>query len=146
MSDDSLSPELDQAELGVLEAFGTRRATTPGEYLYRAGDSGYDFYVILSGRAEVLVDGDGQDVVLVTHGPGRFLGELNLLSGTRVFVTVRMAEAGEVLAIPVEGLRRIIATIPRLSDKILATFMARRSELMGAAAHATRVVRVSVLS
>ena len=140
MSDDSLSPELDQAELGVLEAFGTRRATTPGEYLYRAGDSGYDFYVILSGRAEVLVDGDGQDVVLVTHGPGRFLGELNLLSGTRVFVTVRMAEAGEVLAIPVEGLRRIIATIPRLSDKILATFMARRSELMGAAAHATRVV------
>ena len=140
MSSDALSPELDEAELAVLETFGSRRFVTAGEYLYRAGDSGYDFYVVLSGRVAVLLDVDGDDKVLVTHGPGRFLGELNLLNGTRVFVTVRMAEDGELLAIPVESLRRIIATVPKLSDKILATFMARRSELMGTAAHSMRVV------
>ena len=38
--------------------------------------------------------------VLVRHGPGRFLGELNLITGMRVFVSTRVVEPGEVLVVP----------------------------------------------
>ena len=140
MSDAFLTPPLDSSDLEVLESLGTRRSVTVGEYLYRAGDTGYDFYVVLSGVIDIVLSVDGEDRVLVTHGPGRFLGELNLLSGMRVFVSARVAEAGEVLAVPVEGLRRVVATVPQLSDKILATFMARRRDLVTGAGAATRVV------
>jgi thioredoxin reductase (NADPH) len=51
-----------------------------------------------------------------------------------------VAEAGEVLVVPAQTLRRIIATEPQLSDKILATFMARRTDLLQGAAVATRVI------
>ncbi|MBV9952024.1 MAG: FAD-dependent oxidoreductase, partial [Acidimicrobiia bacterium] len=74
------------------------------------------------------------------HGPGRFLGELNLLTGMRVFVTARVAQAGEVLVLPADQLRHIIATQPGLSDVILAAFIARRTELMTGARSAIRII------
>jgi thioredoxin reductase (NADPH) len=141
MSDvDPSLPALDASELSFLEGLGTRRAIRAGDYLYRAGDAGYDFYVVLSGQVEISISTDGDERLIATHGPGRFLGELNLLTRLRVFVDARVVEAGEVLAVPVETLRRIIATQPQLSDKILATFMARRAFLMTGAASAIRVV------
>ena len=140
MSDTSVSPGLDSSELAILASMGTRRSVRAGEYLYRAGDAGYDFHVVLSGSIDIVVSVDGAERVLVTHPPGRFLGELNLLTGSRVFVSARVAEDGEVLAVPVDGLRRVIATVPNLSDKILATFMARRWELLSGASAATRVI------
>jgi thioredoxin reductase (NADPH) len=133
-------PTFDESEIAFLEPLGTRRRVAVGDYLYRAGDIGYDFYVILSGRVEIVISTDGEERLITTHGPGRFLGELNLLTGLRVFVDARVVEAGEVLAIPVGTLRRIVATQPQLSDKILATFMARRADLITDAASAIRVI------
>ena len=141
MSDaDSSLPTLDTAELALFESLGARCLVDAGDYLYRAGDKAYDFYVVLSGRVEILLDADGEDRLIATYGPGRFLGELNLLTGLRVFLSARVAEPGEVLAVPVESLRRIIATEPTLSDKILTTFMARRADLITSAAATTRVI------
>jgi thioredoxin reductase (NADPH) len=140
MDDSALSPTLDETDIARLLSLGSRRAVRAGEYLYRAGDSGYDFYVVLSGAVEVLVSADGEERVLVTHRAGAFLGELNLLTGLRVFVSTRILESGEVLAIPVDVLRRLIATEPKISDVVLTAFMARRNELLTGAASAIRVV------
>ncbi len=139
-SSDSSIPTLDAAEIAFLEPLGTRQQVDAGHYLFRAGDAGYDFYVVLSGRVEILLDADDEERAIATHGPGRFLGELNLLTGLRVFLSARVAESGEVLAVPVETLRRIIATQPQLSDKILATFMARRADLITGAPATKRVI------
>ena len=138
--DPAAFPHLDDAEIAQLEPYGRRRVVHQGQYLYRAGDSSYDFYVVLSGLVEVVLTVDGEEQIIVTHGAGRFLGELNLLTGMRVFVDARVSEPGEVLAIPADQLRRIIATEPHLSDLILATFMTRRNVLLEGAASATRVI------
>jgi len=140
MADLTTSPALDTAELATLGTLGARRRVRAGEYLFRTGDAGYDFYVVLSGRVDILLDVDGGEEVLVAHGPGRFLGELNLLTGMRVFVSARVGEPGEVLAISLESLRYVISTYPGLSDKILATFIARRNELLTGASASLRVV------
>jgi thioredoxin reductase (NADPH) len=137
---DSSTPTLDAAELAFLEPLGRRRQVDAGHYLFRAGDTKYDFYVVLSGQVEILLDADGESRLIKTHGPGRFLGELSTLTGLRAFLSARMAEPGEVLAVPVETLRRIISTEPQLSDKILATFIARRADLVVGAAATTRVI------
>src|SRR5579872_3541052 len=125
--DESAFPILDASELAGLDALGTRRTTEVGEYLYREGDTAYDFYVVLSGVVDIVIATGGEERLIASHGAGRFLGELNLLSGLRVFVSARVAEAGEVLAVPARELRRVVATQPGLSDKILAAFMARRA-------------------
>jgi thioredoxin reductase (NADPH) len=140
MTDTSGIPTFDPSEIAALEPLGTRRRIEAGEYLYREGDAAYDFYVVLSGVVEIVIGAGGEERLIVTHGSGRFLGELNMLTGLRVFVSARVVEAGEVLVVPPDALRRVIATQPRLSDKILAAFMARRADLLTGAAAATRVV------
>ena len=132
--------QLNDAELAALEPLGVRRAVSAGEYLYREGDPGYDFYVVLAGAVEIVVNAEGKDRVIARHLAGRFLGELNLLTGQRVFVSARVAESGEVLVVPRDALRRLIATDASLSDKILAAFLARRGMLMTGASSAIRVV------
>lgn len=141
LTDDTIAfPPLDDAELAVLEAFGTRRSVTAGEYLYREGDTTYDFYVISSGAVEILLRSDGEERIVARHGPGRFLGELNLLTGQRVYLSAHVVEAGEVLVVPRAALRHVIATNPGLGDTILATFLARRSGLLSGASAAIRIV------
>src|SRR5207244_6782405 len=122
-----------------LEPLGSHRTVDVGEYLYREGDPAYDFYVVLSGRVDIVLSTGGEERLIASHDRGRFLGELNLLTRQRVFVSARVVEAGEVLVVPADALRRVIATLPRLSDKILAAFLARRNALLTGAAAATRV-------
>ncbi|HEX6553079.1 MAG TPA: FAD-dependent oxidoreductase [Ktedonobacteraceae bacterium] len=133
-------PTLADSELAVLEALGTRRPVTVGEYLYREGDIAYDFYVILSGAVEIVARSDGEERIIARHRPGGFLGELNLLTGQRVYLSARVVEPGEVLVVPRAALQRVIATNPSLSDTILAAFLARRSVLLSGARAAIRVV------
>jgi thioredoxin reductase (NADPH) len=132
--------QLSDAELATLGPLGVRRAVAAGEYLYREGDASYDFYVVLSGAVEIFVNSEGKERLIVRHEAGRFLGELNLLTGQRVYVSARVAEAGEVIAVSRDALRRLIATDASLSDKILAAFLARRAILMSGAASAIRVI------
>ena len=133
-------PILTDSELAVLAALGTRRPVAEGEYLYREGDITYDFYVILSGVVEVVVHSDGEERSINRQGAGRFLGELNLLTGERVYLSARIVESGEVLVVPRVALQHVIATNPGLSDTILAAFLARRSVLLSGAAASIRVM------
>src|SRR5260370_100788 len=111
MADDAVAfPTLDDSELAGLEALGTRRSVAVGEYLYREGDTTYDFYVILSGAAEIVVRSDSEERIITRQGPGRFLGELNLLTGQRVYLSARVVETGEVIVVPTAALQHAIAS------------------------------------
>ena len=65
------------------------------------------------------------------HGPGRFLGELGLLSGQAAFVTTAAVRDAEILAVPVERLRHRVARDTVLGDLILRAYLHRRSMLIG---------------
>ncbi|MGZ4691115.1 MAG: FAD-dependent oxidoreductase [Acidimicrobiia bacterium] len=140
MEDNPTVADLTPDQLAILEQFGERRAVAAGEVLFAAGDPGYSFYVVLSGAVDIIGLFDGVETVIVQHGPGRFLGELNLLTGQRVYLTGRVAEAGEVIAIPPDEFRRLIATVPAVSDTILATLVLRRTLLLEGASKSLRVI------
>lgn len=142
MVDGDAFPILDSGDLALLDELGTRQAVAVGEYLYRAGDRAYDLFAITSGAVDILVEDDraGCERLITQHGPGRFLGELNLLTGQRVFVSARVAADGEVIRIPVAQVRQLIATNPRLGDMLLTAFMARRSVLLTGASKSLRLV------
>jgi thioredoxin reductase (NADPH) len=125
-------PRLDESRVQVLEAVGERRAVRRGEVLIAEGDPEDTFYVVLSGRVAV-VEGYGtpdQRVVRV-HGPGRFLGELGVLTGQAAFFTSVVVDDGEVLAVPADRLRELAATDPAFGDQVLRAFLVRRSLALG---------------
>jgi thioredoxin reductase (NADPH) len=125
-------PRLNEAQVVMLAARGQRRATGPGEVLFREGDRDYDFLVVLGGKvASVAGHGSPEERVISVHGRGRFLGELSLLTGEGSFYTAVTMDAGEVLAVPVRELRRFIASDPAFGDVILRAYLLRRSILIG---------------
>ncbi|HTU36864.1 MAG TPA: FAD-dependent oxidoreductase [Acidimicrobiales bacterium] len=140
MIDDQAFPQFDARDIALIADVGTRRQVAAGDYLYKEGDISYDFYVLVSAEVEILVGVDGAERVVAHHLPGRFLGELNMLTGMRVFVNARVAKSGEVIAVPRDRLRQLMATNPRLGDTILAAFIARRSILLEGAAPTIRVI------
>jgi thioredoxin reductase (NADPH) len=141
MADDlEAFPTLDPADVALVTQLGVRRQVQAGEYLFREGDVTYDFFLLISAEADILVTVDDGERVIVHHGPGRFLGELNMLSGLRVFVSARVVTAGEVVVVSRDQLRQLMATKPQLGDTILAAFVARRGLLMTGAAPAIRVI------
>ena len=133
-------PTLDPKEMALVAELGSPRQVREGEYLYREGDVTYDFFVLVSAEVDIVVTVDGGESLLVHHGPGRFLGELNMLTGLRVFVSARVVKAGEVIVVARDRLRQLMARNARLGDTILAAFMARRDWLMSGAAPAIRVI------
>ena len=122
-------PELDDATLADLEPFGEIRETAPGELLYRAGDPTPDFFVVLEGAVEIVRLDNLGEVVVATHGARRFIGELNLLTGQRAFLTARVAQPGRVLVIPLPTLRQLMSTRPDFSDTVFKALVARREIL-----------------
>src|SRR5439155_23254185 len=114
MADDVVAfPTLDDSELAVLQALGSRRSVAVGEYLYREGDTTYDFYVILSGAAEIVVRSESEERIVTRHGRGPLLGELNLPTGQRVYLSARVVEPGEALVVPRAALPPLVASAPR---------------------------------
>jgi thioredoxin reductase (NADPH) len=123
-------PRLSEEQLAVLSRHGERRVTREGEILYRQGDRDCDFFVILAGTVAAVEQEGDEERVIAVHGPGRFLGELSLLTGEAVFVTTIVRHAGEVLAVPIDRLREVVAGDPSLGDLILRAFIQRRSLLI----------------
>jgi thioredoxin reductase (NADPH) len=121
--------ELDDAMLADVAPFGHEQSVALGEVLYRAGDDVQPFFVILEGEVEVVRREDSGDVVIATHGPRRFLGELNMLTGQRPYLTARVSQPGRVLVVELDDFRRLMGTKPELSDVIFRTFVARRQML-----------------
>ena len=100
MADDEAIPNLDAADIALFEAAGTRRSIVAGDYFYREGNSAYDFYVLVSAAVEIVLRTDSGEQLIAQHGPGRFLGELNMLTGQRVFASARVVEPGDVIVVP----------------------------------------------
>jgi thioredoxin reductase (NADPH) len=125
-------PRLEDSQLQMLEAWGERRPVPRGEVLIAEGEPEDTFYVLLSGRVAVAeAFGTPDQRVVRVHGPGRFLGDLGMLSGQPAYATSIVADPGEVLAIPTERLRAVAAASPAFGDLVLRALLLRRWLALG---------------
>ena len=127
---EQMFPRLTPRQIARLDDLGKRRKVERGEILYDQGAPSPYFYVVLSGELEIVEPVDGKELPVAIGGPGEFTGEVNLLTGRRSLVRARMREAGEVLAISPEVLRRLVHADAELSDILLRAFILRRVALI----------------
>ena len=130
-------PRLTEEQRARLREMGEVRRTEPGDVLFREGDDAYDFFVVESGFVAIVQGYGSEDRVITVHGHHRFLGELGLLTGSRVYLTAVVRDGGEVIQVPAECLRTVVAEDEELSNIVLRAFLARRAMLIekGAGVH-----------
>ena len=97
-------------------------------------------YVVLSGRARVVLEPSGQEVAVIERGG--FFGEMSMLTGEPRTATVRAIDDVRALEIPAERFRTIALERPDLIEHITGVMSARRIELDSARAMAATLVKV----
>ncbi len=120
------SPLLSPSQLATLAEHGEERTASVGDVLYRVGDQSYPLIAILEGEVAIL---DAADNEIVRHGPSKFLGEMNLLTGQTVFLTAVVTQPLRYIAVDRDALRALLFDDGPLSDLLLSTFVARREAL-----------------
>jgi thioredoxin reductase (NADPH) len=74
---DQMFPVLDAAEIGRLWRFGELKSYAAGERIVATGEIAPGAFVILAGQVDVMQNGGlAHSQLIVTHGPGSFMGEL----------------------------------------------------------------------
>ncbi|HEX6494823.1 MAG TPA: FAD-dependent oxidoreductase [Acidobacteriaceae bacterium] len=128
---EQMFPALSAELIARVAAHGKRRRTAAGDVLIEQGALTSSFFVVVSGGVEIVRDsGPAQQQIIVVHGPGEFVGEVNMLSGRRSFVRARAREPGEVIELSREGLQRLIETDSELSEIFMRAFILRRMTLI----------------
>jgi thioredoxin reductase (NADPH) len=128
--DNRLFPTLSSQQIARLATHGRRRSVSRGDLLIDVGDRNVPFFVVLSGHVQVVRPSDDGETVIVTHGPGQFSGEANLITGRRTMARLRVSEEGEVLELARDALLEVIQTDPEVSDIVMRAFMLRRAVLI----------------
>jgi CRP/FNR family cyclic AMP-dependent transcriptional regulator len=87
-------------QLAVLLPAVQHRRFPRGSYVIRAGEETDALYIILAGKAKVLIpDDDGNEVILSVIGPNEFFGEMGLLDDQPRSASVETMEPCEMLRI-----------------------------------------------
>src|SRR5262249_8823596 len=114
-----------------VRRFGELRAFAPGEALAKVGVGGVGIAVILAGTVEVSRhDSTGKRVLLNTHEPGAFLGELAQIAGRPALVDAGARGAVEALLIPPDQLRALLIAEAELGERIMRALILRRVRLL----------------
>ena len=103
---EQMFPRLSPAQIARVSAHGTRRFAERGEILIDQGEPTRRFFLVLSGKIEILRPSGGE--LIVVHEAGQFAGDVHMLSGRNSVVRARMAEAGEIIEVDREDLRSLV--------------------------------------
>ncbi len=127
---EQMFPTLKPEQVARIAAHGSLRPVRPGEVLVEAGDPVVPFFVVRTGRLEIVRPSGATETLVALDGPGQFTGEVTMLSGRRALMRVRATEAGEVVELDRERLLELVQTDSELGEIIMRAFILRRVELI----------------
>lgn len=132
-------PRLDAHDLAVLKPLSETASFSDGQIVFRAGDVDLDLFVVVTGGIKILNPSD-ENRHIVTHGPGQFAGDIDLLTHRPIIVTGVACGQTQLLRIKTFRIHEILSKVPNLAEKLLIAIQERRRLLL-----ATGVVGLKVV-
>jgi small-conductance mechanosensitive channel/CRP-like cAMP-binding protein len=124
---DVLSPEMHRA----LAAAATVRLFAPGEVIVREGENSTELYIL--DRGEVVVELGPKAIPIARLGPGKFFGEMALMTGEVRRATVRALTECETIVVSHAAFHDTLAAAPDVVEKMSDLLASRQAELEAAA-------------
>jgi CRP/FNR family transcriptional regulator, cyclic AMP receptor protein len=108
-------------QLGEIAAIADELDLREGTTLTREGKPGREFFVIVDGKADVLMD----DKPVKSVKTGDFFGEIALITGGPRTATVKASSPLHVLVITARDFQRLIERSPQIANKVLLSMAER---------------------
>lgn len=119
--------DVDPARLKLLAFTSERVQFAEGQRFFSQGDPSDAAYVILDGRASVLLNTPGGDIQVAELGSNALVGEMGILSDTPRSATIMAAEPTTALRIDKRVFLELLAQFPQMSLAIMRE-LAKRLE------------------
>ncbi len=121
--------DLTVEQLGHLAALSTIEEFEEGELLFREGDIGYNSYVIISGKIELLRDiGKKEKVRIAVMESGGYFGEMAIFDGDTRSATARTLENSIIMSYTKDNLDDVIMNYPSIALRIISGLSKRVRE------------------
>jgi SulP family sulfate permease len=111
------------SEVETLSRHLERHELAAGDVLFREGDAGDRFFVLLSGVITIATKAPHGTHRLVTAEPGAMFGELAMIDGAPRSATARAEEEAVLVSLSAGGLARLESDEPRLAARLLQNVM-----------------------
>jgi CRP-like cAMP-binding protein len=114
--------ELDENARRRLAEVAIERNYKKGQLIFYQGDLGESLFIVAEGSVKVFVTSeDGDEMVLVTLGPGDIFGELAVIDGGPRSASAETLEATKLLALTRTTLLQVMHEHPAITDSLLRT-------------------------
>jgi CRP-like cAMP-binding protein len=104
----------------------------PDERVVSQGQPGQELYVIVEGRADVIVEQNGLSSVVNQLAQGQFFGEMSLLTGDARSTTVVATTVLKVLVVGKDGLVQLVQEDRGVIERIGAVVARRQAPTLAA--------------
>lgn len=118
---------IEPSKLKLLAFTSDRVSYKDGQVLFNQGDEGDAAYVILSGKADVIVDSDNGPVKVAKLEPNSIVGEIAILCDVSRTATVQAAGQLETLRIKKDHFFRLLKEFPEMTIEIVRVLADRLS-------------------
>jgi thioredoxin reductase (NADPH) len=126
-----LFPRLTAAQIKQLADRAETESFSPGEILFMQGQRDTPFFVVLSGAIDVIDHQPDGDRYFAQCQPGTFAADISMFTGEPTLARGVIAEDSEILVMPPDELRKLVASDAELGDLLLRTMVLRREWLKG---------------
>jgi small-conductance mechanosensitive channel/CRP-like cAMP-binding protein len=121
---------LSKPELKNLVGHLSVQSYAIGEVPVRQGEPGDSFYVIKSGKVDVVVEkSQDETAVVATLGPGNFFGEMSLLTGAARTASIHVKDDAELVVIDKESFGVTLAKNPSIAESLSHILSERQAGL-----------------
>jgi CRP/FNR family transcriptional regulator len=122
----TLFADLEEGELERFSHVAVPRTFPAGTRVFHEGDDSDACYIVKEGSFRVTREhSDGRAITLATLGPGEIFGELAMLDGDKRSASAEALTEGELLALPANDVRALLARHPEISLKLVAGLVRR---------------------
>ena len=122
-------PVLTQKQISILKESGTITTFEEETAVFEAGDSAYNFYVVLDGEVAIKDPFNGNQV-LATHRINEFTGDNSMLSDRSIPFSAYALKGTTVLSITPVQLKEIISRNSDICDVLLTAFIQRQETML----------------
>jgi CRP-like cAMP-binding protein len=119
--------DLDDATLLRIVGASTNLFYPAGSVAFEPGSPAEALYVVLSGEVRIFDRQDGSEVEVSRVRSGDSFGEFSMLMGTEHSKTAQATDDTELMVIPRESFRQVLADAPELDAKFQRRLQERLS-------------------
>ena len=132
-------PKVNDHDLALLRRLCDTVSFSDGQIVFHAGDADLDLFIVEEGGIKIVNPAD-ENKPIITHGPGQFAGDIDLLTHRPVIVTGVACGATKLLRIKNSRLQEVLSKVSHLAETLLIAIQERRRLLLATGVLGLKIV------